>query len=118
MSTPCCQISTPYRLVVSEYELTKKKFRIKRGLFLVHPVGHVVIAGITPRVFLSCRRVPSPWPGPGLVPVNRDAGQGGAHAERGPESGRKGTTGDDKLDISFMTFKGERDWPFSSAGSC
>ena len=38
MSTPCCQISTAYRLVVSEYEVPKVLVSQECGLFLRHPV--------------------------------------------------------------------------------
>ena len=38
MSTSCCQISTPNRFVVSEYEVPNVFLRIKWGIFLVHPV--------------------------------------------------------------------------------
>ena len=38
MSTPCCQISTPYRLVVSEYEVPKVFVCKSDTFFLVHPV--------------------------------------------------------------------------------
>ena len=38
MSTPCCQISTPYRLVVSEYEVPKAFVCKSDTFFLVHPV--------------------------------------------------------------------------------
>ena len=37
-STPCCQISTPYRLVVSEYEVPKVFVCKSDTFFLVHPV--------------------------------------------------------------------------------
>ena len=42
MSTPCCQISTPYRLVVSEYEVPKVFVCKSDTFFLVHPV-HVFL---------------------------------------------------------------------------
>ena len=38
MSTSCCQISTPYRLVVSEYEVPKVFVCKSDAFFLVHPV--------------------------------------------------------------------------------
>ena len=41
MSTPCCQISTPYRLVVSEYEVPKVFVCKSDTFFLVHPVVSV-----------------------------------------------------------------------------
>ena len=36
MSTPCCQISTPYRLVVSDYEVPKV-FVCKSDTFFLGP---------------------------------------------------------------------------------
>ena len=38
MSTPCCRISTPNRLVVSEYEVTKVLVSQECELFFKHPV--------------------------------------------------------------------------------
>ena len=37
MSTPCCQISTPNRLVVSEYEVPKVLVSRKWGVFIETP---------------------------------------------------------------------------------
>ena len=49
MSTPCCQILTPYRLVVSEYEVPKDFFRIKWGIFFGPPCSTSGQAMIIPR---------------------------------------------------------------------
>ena len=38
--TPCCKISTPYWLVVSEYDVPKVFVCKKWYIFLVHPVLH------------------------------------------------------------------------------
>ena len=43
MSTPCCKISTPYRLVVSEYEVPKVFVCKSDTFFLVHSVENIIL---------------------------------------------------------------------------
>ena len=55
MSTPCCQISTPNRLVVSEYEVPKVLVSRKWGFFIetpgiIHTLNRTSLRCLTRRV--------------------------------------------------------------------